>query len=98
MKFTIDMPGVRACDVTACGYNVDQNCHARAITIGDGVHPACDTFFPSERHTADAGQTAGVGACKVSQCQHNSDFECQADAIQVGPHEHHGDCQTFSPG
>jgi hypothetical protein len=40
---TIEMPDVDGCDATECAYNMKGDCHARAITVGDGVHPGCDT-------------------------------------------------------
>lgn len=36
MRLTIDMPLVAGCTIYACAYNVDDACHARAITIGAG--------------------------------------------------------------
>lgn len=84
MKITIEMPNVSGCQVTECGYNRDKACHARAITIGDGVHPGCDTYFSPGQHVQNTIQRAGVGACKVTGCRYNSDFECGADNIQVG--------------
>jgi hypothetical protein len=96
MRITIDMPSVLACEATRCAYNVDQSCHARAITVGDGSHPACDTFFPANEHTHRA-DNAGVGACKVSSCRYNDDLECSASGVRVGIHQGHADCVTFSP-
>ena len=95
MKITIEMPNVSACDVTNCAYNAEGNCHARAITVGDGEHAACDTYLPSEGHTRQVLRIAGVGACKVTGCVHNADFECQAPAIRVGWHQEHADCATY---
>lgn len=97
MRITLEMSDVQACDVRSCAYNVEERCHARAITVGDGIHPACDTFFESDRHTRDASHTAGVGACKVASCRYNSDLECAADTIHVGFHDNHADCMTFAP-
>jgi hypothetical protein len=97
MRITIEVPSVTACEATQCAYNRDHNCHARAITVGDGAHPACDTFFVSQEHTNDVEVTAGVGACKVSSCRYNDDFECSASGIRVGTHDGHADCVTFSP-
>ena len=97
MRITLEMADVRACDVRSCAYNVAQSCRARAITIGDGLHAACDTFFASDRHARDNARTAGVGACKVTSCRYNSDLECSADAIRVGAHDNHADCMTFAP-
>ena len=85
MNISIDMPQVRACAITDCAYNVDKSCHARAITIGDGVHPGCDTaFLDAPLHTQDTNRIAGVGACKVSGCRYNDDLECDAESIEVG--------------
>lgn len=81
---TISMPFVSECKVSECAYNVNNSCHAKAITIGDGVHPGCDTFFGTARHTRDAARTAGIGACKVIGCKFNDDYECMADHISVG--------------
>lgn len=97
MKVTIDMPHVLTCEVTECAYNDGQACHARAITVGDGVHPGCDTFFVDDVHVRDVTVVAGVGACKVSACRHNRDYQCRTEAIRVGVHEQHGDCMTFDP-
>ena len=95
MKLTLDIPNVSECEATACAYNVDRQCHARAITVGDGVHAACDTFLASESHVRDSAGPAGVGACKVSACRHNEDLECRASSIRIGIHEQHADCATF---
>lgn len=83
MIIATDMPEVANCAVAQCAFNADSACHAKAITIGDGSTPDCDTFFGNSHHTHSA-RTAGVGACKMEDCQHNDDFECAADSIQVG--------------
>jgi hypothetical protein len=90
-----EMPLVAECDVRECAYNTGDRCHARAITIGDGLHPACDTFVRSPGRMERSAAIAGVGACKVSSCAHNSDLECQALSIRVGYHGDHPDCLTF---
>ena len=95
MRLTIEMPPIDACDASTCAYNVDRKCHARAITIGDGIHPACDTFVTTANHVPDRPDPAGVGACKVDVCRHNRDLECEAAAIKVAPHGQHADCATF---
>ncbi|BAU47477.1 hypothetical protein SVA_0898 [Sulfurifustis variabilis] len=97
MRLTIDMPLVAGCTIYACAYNVDDACHARAITIGDGVHPGCDTFLGDVRHTRDTSHSAGVGACKVTGCTHNDDYECTAPEIKVGHVGRDINCLTFSP-
>jgi hypothetical protein len=81
-KKTFLMPEVAGCEATECAYNRDRLCRARAITVGDGSHPMCDTAFHAGTHTRSE-TIAGVGACKVAQCRQNVDLECQADVIQV---------------
>ncbi|AKF10906.1 DUF1540 domain-containing protein [Sandaracinus amylolyticus] len=97
MKFTIEMPDVSACGVERCAYNVHGACHAKAITVGDGVHPGCDTFTMSIRHTDGEVQAAGVGACKVAVCKYNHDLECDARSIEVDVDEEKDEatCVTF---
>lgn len=96
MRITMDTAGVAGCEVRCCAYNVEGACHARAITIGDTVHPACDTFIEARHHVRRNTRDAGVGACKVTRCRFNVDFECEASAIRVGTHDDHGDCLTFA--
>lgn len=83
MKMVFEMPCVQTCAVSECTYNHDGKCHARAVTIGDGNNPGCDTFFSCGKH-CHSEALAGVGACKVNGCMHNVDFECQAENISVG--------------
>lgn len=90
------MPKVRECSVSECAYNKDQKCHAIAITVGDSVHPECDTFCPSSIKGGDMGCLAGVGACKVSVCMHNSNLECQAQDVCIGKRGNEIDCLTYS--
>ncbi|MFC1467711.1 DUF1540 domain-containing protein [Verrucomicrobiota bacterium] len=97
MKMTIDMPCIQDCSVTECTYNHDKSCHARAVTIGDGTHPGCDTFFNSGKHCGSMSM-AGVGACKVSACMFNTDFECQASEIQVDSDSSGAICKTCKLG
>ena len=96
MKITIDMPVVSNCEVTECAYNVENRCHARAITVGDGIHPGCDTFLDASQHTRNKQQMAGVGACKVASCIHNDDFECVAEQIDVGRSGGSINCLTYA--
>lgn len=95
-KFSIEMPQVKECEVTQCAYNVKNMCHARAITIGDGVNAMCDTFFVSTAHSK-GNFLAGVGACKLSNCSFNADFECQADGVLIGMEGKNANCLTFTP-
>ncbi|MHA7839283.1 MAG: DUF1540 domain-containing protein [bacterium] len=98
MEITIETAEVTECAARSCAYNREGGCHARAITIGDGVHPMCDTFLPTDgSHCRASSAPSGVGACKVASCQHNEDFECQAERIALGAHSDHADCITFAP-
>lgn len=96
-KITIEMPIVKKCEVDKCAYNIQSQCHAKAITVGDGDRPRCDTFFSNPKHTRLVDVTAGVGACKVTQCRYNQDFGCTANNIEVGYQAFEVRCQTFSP-
>lgn len=98
MKITIDIPLVSGCKASECAYNIADNCHARAITVGNGIHPGCDTFFSNATHTHDTAQIAGVGACKVAACKFNSDFECNADSISVGHGKSGVCCLSYALG
>jgi hypothetical protein len=90
-----EMPAVAECAVRECAYNVDSSCRARAITVGDGLHPACDTFLRSRQNGGDGALKAGVGACKVATCRHNHGLECAASSIRIGYHGNHPDCLTY---
>ncbi|MCM2321936.1 MAG: DUF1540 domain-containing protein [Oligoflexia bacterium] len=96
-KVTLEMPPVAKCSVDSCAYNVSQKCHAKAITVGDGQSPGCDTFFTANAHSREKQRIAGVGACKVSGCRFNDDFECNAGAIEVGRTGSDVRCLSFSP-
>lgn len=90
----VEMPEVKSCAASACVYNLDESCNARAITVGDGREADCDTFFQGSAHTSKHYE-AGVGACKVSNCRYNDDWECQADAISVGAMKNTAMCETY---
>ncbi len=95
-KITLEMPIVKKCTVEECAYNANSSCHARAITIGDSVHPGCDTYLDGEHHTKHIQQTAGIGACKTAGCKFNDDLECVADSIQVGMVRSEANCMTYA--
>lgn len=95
MIIATDMPEVSRCAAIECAYNTDSACHARAITIGEGEDPDCDTFFSNNRHTS-RDRIAGVGACKVTTCNHNVDFECSADHIELGYSGDSVNCLTYT--
>ena len=83
---TIAMPTIAACAATNCSYTVDESCQARAITVGDGIHPGCDTFVQTSHRVPANSRVAGVGACKVEACRHNRDLECEAASIELELH------------
>lgn len=91
----MQMSKVRNCDVSECAYNMNQMCHAMAITIGDTIHPRCDTFCNCSSKGGEVSTVAGVGACKVDSCMHNTSLECQASEISVGHKGSEIDCLTF---
>ena len=95
MKITIELPVVGKCTVRECAYNSAARCHARAITIGDGTMPHCDTLFRNSGHIHATNIQAGVGACKVSSCSFNEDLECTADSITVGIVDENVECLTY---
>lgn len=90
------MPKIADCQVSDCSYNKDKQCHALAITVGDGNCPMCDTFANLSKKGGDPNMVAGVGACKADNCKYNKSLECTADSIQVGKSCSHADCKTFS--
>lgn len=96
-KMTVEMPLVKHCDVSSCGYNQNHNCHAKAITVGDSINPSCDTFMDSNHHTHEKNRLAGVGACKVGGCKYNQDFECTAEEITMSAVDGTVKCKTFRP-
>jgi len=89
------VPNVMRCDVETCAYNKQRNCHAFAITIGDGERPRCDTFTKDFESGGLFEAKAKVGACKVAVCEHNKNLECQAKGIHIGRAEDEADCLTF---
>ncbi len=93
----IEMPSVARCRATECAYNLNEDCHARAITVGNSLHAGCDTFFHGPEHTRAVQRTAGVGACKSTECRHNEDLECMADSIEVARKGLEINCITFTP-
>jgi hypothetical protein len=96
MKVKNEMPAVNSCAATQCAYNVEKNCHARAITVGHAQEPGCDTFFGVQQHSKEKKRIAGVGACKVTACKFNEDYECSAEGIIVGYKGSNTRCLTFS--
>lgn len=98
MEKCIETSDVARCSVPECAYNRNGHCYARAITIGDGGHPQCDTYHSANGHVPRQAQTAGVGACKSFSCRHNDDYQCTAEKIYVGWAEdfHYIGCLTYA--
>jgi hypothetical protein len=93
---------IRQCTVSKCAYNIENQCHTPAITIGEGPDPVCDTFLCDVCvKTADKGgrreTNALVGACKVEHCEHNHALECEAPEISVDVQWERPKCGTFEP-
>ncbi len=86
---------VAKCELAECAYNHDKMCHASAITIGNGMHPRCETFFARSSKGGDRGAIAKVGACKSANCEYNQELGCQAPEIHVGRREMEVHCLTF---
>lgn len=98
------IPLVRLCEVTDCGFNEQNMCHAAAIQVGDEVagavatprvklqDPRCDTYTRRPGAHLGASDWQGmVGSCKVESCSYNSGFRCTAEAIIVSRHEGQAD-------
>lgn len=96
MKISIDMPLVSRCNIANCSYNRDNVCHAKAITVGDGRSPLCDTVFYGTEIIHAVNLQAGVGACKVSACRFNNDLECGASDVSIGAQGNNAVCMTFA--
>ncbi|MCE5327584.1 MAG: DUF1540 domain-containing protein [Planctomycetaceae bacterium] len=92
----MNMPRVIQCDATDCSFNRERQCHALAVTIGDGDNPQCDTYCHGANKGGDPASIAGVGACKVASCLHNRYLECWAPNINVGMRGGDVDCLTYS--
>lgn len=95
MKMIVEMPPVSSCNAAACAYNVDRQCHAKAVTIGNSASPSCDTFFDSGKHTINETGRAGVGACKTADCIANEDYECSAEGVTIGLVNGNVRCLTY---
>jgi hypothetical protein len=92
----MEMPKIIVCDATECAYNQDQQCHALAITVGDGNAAKCDTFWNGSEKGGDPDAVAGVGACRAIGCRFNDHLECSAPGINVGHSGNEIDCLTFA--
>lgn len=95
-KILLEMPIVSMCSASACAYNSNSNCHARAVTIGDLTRPGCDTFVGGAHHIRETKQIAGIGACKMENCKFNYDLECMAENVQIDMVSIEVNCTTFA--
>lgn len=99
-SITIMMPTIKACSVSDCGFNIKDECYAKAITIGNEQAPNCNTFFKSpdeDAHIKTVKQSAGVSACKLSNCQFNTDYACTADEVLISQRYQKANCATYLP-
>ena len=90
-----EIPKILDCNAAVCAYNRSGQCHAYAITVGDGQCPMCDTGFITDKKGGVSDITGKVGACKVSECRFNDSLECDAEGIHVRLHSNHADCGTY---
>ncbi len=91
----MQMPKIIECEATECAYNQNRQCHALAITVGDGARPQCDTFWRASNKGGDLNIIGGVGACRAVACRFNQSLECTASGIKVGHAGQEIDCLTF---
>jgi hypothetical protein len=89
------LPSISDCTAEGCAYNNMGQCHAMAVTIGDGMNPKCDTSMISIRKGGVHDITGGVGACKVAGCTFNNSLECSAQSISVLMNSHEALCSTY---
>lgn len=92
----IEMAEVAECTIPECVYNRGSRCSARAITVGNGEHPECQTFYSGNHHAPKGGEHAGVGACTVAECRHNDGYNCDADRVYVGYQDNEVACLSFA--
>ncbi len=94
----MQLPVILDCDAVECAYNTERRCHAAAITVGDGMKAACDTYWRANQKGGNPDVQGEVGACRADGCRHNSRLECTApEGIRVGHRGGEVDCLTFSP-
>lgn len=89
------MSKISGCDVTDCSYNMNNQCHTMAITVGNSECAYCDTYTKMNRKGGSSEIIGGVGACRESDCSYNESLECNAGSIRVGMHSGHADCTTY---
>lgn len=90
-----ELTEVLDCTMADCAYNINDECHAAAITVGSPC-PMCDTYIRATEKGGIDDVAGCVGACKMDDCRHNSMLECMASGIHIGQHDGHGECWTFA--
>lgn len=92
--FGKDKAAVVTCKVTECSYNMQEQCRAPQIEVGDD-HPRCDTFTTSGATPSTKQEMPTVGACHVKHCSFNKSDNCDAPGITVMHHTSHADCGSY---
>lgn len=90
----MEMPEVQKCFAHDCAYNLNNTCHALAITISGALEPKCDTYCQSDQQAGDMNGSAKVGACKANHCTYNNCLACQASSIRIGYRNNQCICLT----
>lgn len=91
------LPVILECEADECAYNAQRQCHAAAITVGDGARARCDTFWKAGNKGGIPDVHGEVGACRAAACRYNDRLECSAtQGIRVGHHGGEVDCLTFA--
>ncbi|MHC4075271.1 MAG: DUF1540 domain-containing protein [Planctomycetota bacterium] len=85
------------CRIRDCAYNLDNLCHARAVTIGDISGAKCGTYcsFMLAVQRIDTGSTAMVGACKMGGCAYNAELNCHAEEIVIDYRQDQPECLIY---
>ena len=93
---TVTISKISGCAATDCSFNMHRECHAMAITVGDGACAMCDTYTRSGPKGGSPEIIGGVGACREGDCKFNKSFECAAGSIFIGMHDDHAECKTYT--
>lgn len=91
----MNMPKVLTCMASECCYNVQNVCHALAISVGDAALPRCNSYCQGACKGGDSGAIAGVGGCRLAHCLHNRNLLCHAPAINLARSGKEITCQLF---
>ncbi len=89
----MDISRIANCNMSSCSYNMNNQCHTPAISVGP--HAMCNTFYMAKSRGGFNDTMGGIGACVASNCKFNDRLECKASNVNIGAHDAHADCQTF---